>query len=109
MWKSLQDLLPKAAGKYNAAPILKAVEVCQEYRKLAEELLPGGALANTFPKSYKDHTLTIGALSSGWASKVQMNKHRIHQSLEKRFGDHTVKNIKIEIAENLPSQSHESA
>lgn len=109
MWNSLQDLIPKAAGKYNFAGTLKSIEICQEYRNIVEEMLPQEVLNNTFPKSYKDETLTIGALNSGWAEKVQMNKHRIHQSLKKKFGDHAVKNVRIEIAEKLPTDRPESA
>lgn len=108
-WKSIQDLIPKAAGKYNFAGTLKSIEVCQEYRNIAEEILPEDALKSTFPKSYKDHTLTIGALNSAWASKVQLHKHRIHQSLKKKFGEHAVKNVRIEIAEKLPTDRLESA
>lgn len=104
-WKSLIDILPKAAGKYDFAGTLKAIEVCQEYRHIAEKLLPKEALKNTFPKSYKDGNFTIGALSSAWASKVQLNKHRIHQSLQKKFGEKAVHSIKIEIAEKLPSDA----
>lgn len=109
MWKSIQDLIPKAAGKYNFAGTLKAIEVCQEYRNIVQKILPKEALKNTFPRSYKDETLTIGALNSAWAGKVQLNKHRIHQSLQKKFGDNAVKNIRIEIAENLPTDRLESA
>ena len=104
MWKSIQDIIPKAAGKYNFATTLKAIEVCQEYRNLAKQHLPEDALQNTFPKSYKDQVLTIGVLSSVWAQQVQMNKHRIHQSLKKRFGEKAVQNIRIEIAEKLPAE-----
>lgn len=107
-WKSIQDLLPKAAGKYQFAATLKAIEVCQAYRNIAREILPEEALKNTFPKSYKDNTLTIGTLSSAWAEKVQQNKHRIHRSLQKRFGDTMIKNIRIEMAEKLPAQGPES-
>lgn len=109
MWKSFIDLIPQTAGKYNFAATLKAIEVCQEYRNIAKEILPEEALKSTFPKSYKDNTLTIGALNSGWAEKVQMNKHRIHQSLKKKFGEHAIKNIRIEMAEKLPTDRLESA
>lgn len=109
MWQSIQDLIPKAAGKYDFAATLKSIEICQEYRNIAEDILPKEALSNTFPKSYKDATLIIGALNSGWAEKVQQNKHRIHQSLKKKFGDNAVKNVRIEIAEKLPTDRLESA
>jgi predicted nucleic acid-binding Zn ribbon protein len=102
MWQNIQDLIPKAAGKYNFAKALKAIEICQQYRKLAEKHLPDEALKNTFPKSYKNQILIIGVLSSAWAEKVQINKHRIHKSLKKKFGDNTVKKIKIELCERLP-------
>ncbi len=104
MWNNFQELLPKAAGKYNFAKTLKAIEVCQEYRNIAKEYLPEKARESTFPKSYKDQTLTIGALSSAHAQQLQMNKHRIHQSLKKKFGDKAIKNIKIEITEKLPGE-----
>jgi len=102
MWNSIQSLLPKAAGKYNFAKGLKAVEICEQYRKIALQTLPPAAAQNTFPKSYKDATLTLGALNSAWAQQLQMNKHRIHQSLTEKFGARAIKKIKIEITENMP-------
>ena len=105
MWKSLQDILPKAAGKYNFAGTLKAIEVCQEYRNIAKEIFTEEALKSTFPKSFKEGSFTIGALNSAWANKIQMNKHRIHQSLQKKFGEKAVHTVKIEIAEKLPTDA----
>jgi len=104
MWNNLIDILPKAAGKYNFAETLKAIEVCQEYRNISKELMSEEAIKGTFPKSYKDQTLTIGALSSAHAQQVQMNKSRIHKSLTKKFGENSIKNIKIEITERLPGE-----
>ena len=106
-WNNIQSILPKAAGKYNFAKTLKAIEVCQEYRKLAAKTLPMAALENTYPKTFKDQTLTIGVVSSQWAEKVQMNKHRIHQSLQKKFGERAIKNIRIVMVEEIPSKKAE--
>ena len=106
MWHSFQKILPKAAGKYSFAKTLDAIKVCQEYRSIAEQILPENALESTFPKSYKNNKLTIGVLNSSWAQVVQMNKHRIHQSLKDKFGEKKVSDIRIEIAEEHPSKQH---
>ncbi len=103
MWDPLQNILPQITGKYNFTLTFKAIQICQEYRKLAEELLPKEALKNTFPKSYEDNTLIIGVLNAGWAQQVQMHKHTIQQKLNEKFGPHTVKNIRIQTNEKLPN------
>ncbi|MBU0668383.1 DUF721 domain-containing protein [Patescibacteria group bacterium] len=106
MWDSIQNLLPKAAGKYNFAKALKAIEICKQYKKIAGETLPPAAAESTFPKSYKDAVLTLGALNSAWAQQLQMNKHRIHRALAEKFGSRAIKKIKIEITENMPGEHH---
>jgi predicted nucleic acid-binding Zn ribbon protein len=102
VWNSFQKYIPKAAGKYNFTKTLKAIEVCQAYRKIASEYLPSEAQKYTFPKAYKNNILIIGALNSSWAQQVQISSHRIHRSLDEKFGKNVVKKIKVEIAEKLP-------
>ena len=102
MWHDFQKIIPKAAGKYNFAMTLNSIKICQEYRNIAQEILPKSVLDNTFPRTFKNNTLIIGARNSSWAHELHMNKHRIHQSLKKKFGEHAVQKIKIEIAEEHP-------
>ena len=103
MWDSLQNIMPKAARKYKFTRTLKSIEVCQEYRSLASKIMPEKALDNTFPKSYKDHVLIIGALNSSWAQEINMKRHIIKNELNKKFGEKTVSKIKVDIKENLPA------
>ncbi len=98
MWDQLQNILPQVTGKYNFTITLKAIQICQEYRKVAEELLPKDVLKNTFPKSYEDNTLTIGVYNSAWAQQVQMYKHTIQQKINEKFGPVAIKNIKIKVS-----------
>ena len=102
MWDSIQNLVPKVAGKYSFTRTLKAIEVCQEYRSLAPRLLKTDALNHTFAKSYEKNVLTIGVLNSVWAQKVQMNRHLIQDEINKKYGPRVIANIRIEMAETLP-------
>ncbi len=104
-WDSLQNILPKVAGKFNFKKTLDAIEVCQEYRNQAQKILPAESLKSTFPKSYENETLTIGVLNSAWAQQLLMHKHRIQQGINKKFGENTVKNVRIEMNQNLPNTS----
>jgi predicted nucleic acid-binding Zn ribbon protein len=97
MWSSLQELLPRAAGKYKIGKTLKAIEVCREYRRIAGKVLPEQALQNTYPKSYKNGALTIGANNSSWAQNLHMHKESLKKSLENSLGKGTVKKIKIHV------------
>jgi len=108
MWHDFKKYIPRAAGKYNFTSTMKAIEVCQAYRKVAREILPATAAKNTFPKAYKNNTLTIGALNSSWAQMVQLHKHRLHKSLRDQLGEKTVAQIKIEIAESMPKTELEA-
>lgn len=103
MWDSLQNILPKVAGKYHFAPSLNAIKICQEYRSITPHFLPENALKHTFPKSYAQQTLTIGVVNSAWAQQVQMNKHRIQQAINQKYGPHTIKKIRIDIVDQMPA------
>jgi hypothetical protein len=102
MWNELKNLIPGAAGKYNMTRTLKAIEICREYRRLAPRVLPGESLLNTNAKSYKDSVLTLVATSPGWAEMIQRSKHIIQREINNKYGENTVKNIRIENAESLP-------
>ena len=99
MWDSLQNLLPRVAGKYHFKKALDAIEICREYRSLAPRFLPGESLKNAVPQSYRDHTLTVAVKNSSWAQEVQMRKHLFLDALNQKFGENAVKNIKILVSD----------
>lgn len=105
MWDSLQNILPKVAGKYHFKKTLDALEICHEYRRLAPTILRGESLKNTFPKSYENRTLTVAALNSAWAQQLHMHKHRIQQAINQKYGENTVQKINIQITERMPQES----
>jgi len=96
MFHNLQDLLPKAAIKYNMAKTLKAVQICHECNNAIEEI-SSETLENAKAKTYKDNILTITATNPAWAQKIQVNKHIIIKKIQKKFGKNTPKEIKIKI------------
>lgn len=99
MFSSFQNFLPKAAAKYGFQKQFKAIEICQEYRRIAKGLLPEKSDEETFPKSYDHNTLTIGVINSSWAQQLMMQKHKIIEEINKKYGVNTVKNLKIQMAE----------
>ena len=108
MFDPFQNQILQAAGKYGFTQQFKAIQICQEYRNLAPTLLPKGALEQTRPKSYTKQTLVIGVQNSMWAEQLMMQKHRILEAINHKFGPGTVKNIRIEMVEPA-EQDHESA
>ncbi len=96
----LQKFLNKAAAHFNFTEGFRASQICQEYRKLAANLLPAGALENTLPKHYRGQTLTIKVFNSGWGQQVLMQRHHIIKAINTKFGEKTLKNIRIEVVEN---------
>ena len=105
MWDSLQNLIPKIAGKYKIARALKAIEICREYRRIAPRLLPEESLLHTDAKSYENRTLTLTAVNPAWAEQIQRNKHRITEAINQKYGEEIVKNIKIRLSSNLENEA----
>ena len=105
MWDSFQKFIPEIAAKRNFATTLKSIEVCHEYRRIAQGLMPKGAEKSTFPKSYKENTLTVSALNSAWAQELNMKKHQLTQELNKKFGENTIQKIQIVLSEEMPDSN----
>ena len=98
-WSPLQKLLPKAAAHHGFSEGMKAAQICQEYRKLALTLLPSGALEHTAPKHYRRQILTVRVFNAAWGQQVLMQRHHILKAINQKFGEKTLKDIRIEIAE----------
>lgn len=107
MFQAFQKYLPKAAAEYNFTKQLQAVQICQEFRSLSKTLMPAEASTQTFPKSYDGKTLTIGVLNSAWAQQIAMQKHKILEAINKKYGSQTLQNIKIEMTHRLPGSMEE--
>jgi len=99
MWHSLKELIPKAAGKYQLQPALKALEVFKMYRQVAPTLLPSLWTEQTFTQSYKDAVFTLGVKNSMWAQELTMKKHLIQDYINKECGENTVTKIKVILIE----------
>ncbi len=99
MYTPFQKFLPKAAGKYNFTRQLKAIEICQEYRKIAPLLFSPTVLEHSFPKSYENHVLTIGVYDSLWAGQLAMQKHLIQAAINEKFGADAVSKITFHFCE----------
>lgn len=99
MWSSLQNLLPKAAAKYQFNRTLDAIEVCRQFRSLAPRFLPGECLKSVKTRSYKDRTLTLAVGNSAWAQQLHMRGHLIRDELNHLCGPNTVSRIRIVVAD----------
>jgi predicted nucleic acid-binding Zn ribbon protein len=96
-WVNIQDLIPKTAGKYHFKKTMDAIEVCREYRRIVPQILSDDALEKAKAKSFKDNTLTIAVPNSAWAQQIHMNKIQLKQALQQKFGEHKIRDIKIEL------------
>lgn len=102
MYQPFQKFLQKAAAEYNVTKQIKAAQICQEFRSLSKTLLPAEAADQAFPKSYDGKTLTIGVVNSAWAQQIAMQKHQFLEAINKKHGEKTLQNIKIELSEKVP-------
>lgn len=99
MFVPLSKILPRAAGSLGMKRQLEAALICEKYRKLAPRLVHANALKHTFPKYYRDGTLTIGMQSSAWAGQVVKSKQSLLDAINKELGRKTVINIKTSIVQ----------
>lgn len=99
MWNNIQDLIPKAAGKYNFAKTLNAINICREYRSLADTYLPK-LDGEKIQVSYKDGVLTLKVENSALVQEINMKKHLIQDDLNNKFGPNKIKEIKIRLAQS---------
>ncbi|MCC7196829.1 DUF721 domain-containing protein [Candidatus Peregrinibacteria bacterium] len=105
MWENLTSLIPDAAKKYNFTRTLKAIEICQQFRSLSKNILPPNFEKHADARSFEEGTLTIEVYNSGWSQQVQMNKHKIQEAMNQKFGQEIIKNIRIKMAEKPQEQS----
>ena len=108
MFDPFQKFLAKAAAEYNITRQLKAAQICQEFRSLSKTLLPAEANSQTFPKFFKEGTLTVGVANSAAAQQLTMQKHQILEALNKKFGSKTLQNIKVQVSEKPPEDEPEA-
>lgn len=99
MFHQLHSLIPKAAAHFEFTDQMKAIQVCQEYRRIAKGLFPKLEPEEMQPKHYKHQILTILVPHPTIANQLQMQKHKIHEELNAKFGPNTLKNIKIEVGQ----------
>ena len=97
MFTPFQKFISSAAKKYSFNKQLKAIEICHEYTRIARKILQPESEKYITPKSYENGALIVTVANSGWAQQLQMNKHKIQQSLNEKFGKKTVGKIKIEL------------
>lgn len=101
MFDPLQNFLAKAAGNYGFTKQMKAIHICQEYRNIAPGLFPEAWVRETFPKAYDREILVIGVYNSMWAQTVMMKRQQILEAINKKFGEGTVKTVRIETCEKM--------
>ncbi len=98
MFFSFQNFLPKAAANYKFTQQFKAIQICQEYRKIALDLFKSNQ-DQTFPLAFEEATLTIGVTNSAWSQHLTMHKQTIIDEINKKYGQGTLKNVKIKHSE----------
>lgn len=99
MYENIQNIIPRVAAKLQLKRTLTAIDVCNTYTKIAEEVLPPYVLDASKVKSFKDGILTVSAQNSSCAQLLHMHSHRIHQSLNEKFtAPLKIKKIKIELS-----------
>ena len=98
----IQKFIPKIANLKNFGHTYKAIEVCQAFKHVAEEVLPPEALTGVAPKSFKDGALTVATFNTVCAELLGMRSHQVLSALNARLGTSVVKKIKI-IPEVIPS------
>ncbi|MBI2638508.1 DUF721 domain-containing protein [Candidatus Peregrinibacteria bacterium] len=101
MFTPLQKIISGAAARLGIKREIEAALICEKYRKLAPRLVHANALQHTFPKFYRNKTLTVGVENSAWAHQVAINKKTILQAMNESLGKTAVNAIKTVVVESI--------
>ncbi|MEK7529209.1 MAG: DUF721 domain-containing protein [Patescibacteria group bacterium] len=96
---SIQKLVPKALAGLGIKREARAALVCERYRRTAPGVVHPEVLEYSFPRSFKNGTLTIGVTNSVWAQEISMKKEAILEEIRKGEGVPAIKALKTIISE----------
>jgi hypothetical protein len=94
--KSLQNLLKKKfpGGKSQPKMVLDDKTVFFVFKKVVKEEFGNLGIENFVPDYFSGHTIFIKCQSSGWASELWLNKHKIVRKINKELGEDIITDIK---------------
>lgn len=101
MFTQLSNIIPRAAARLGIKREVEAALICEKYRKLAPRLIHANALKHTFPKFYRDKTLTVAVENSAWAHQVVLHKESLLKAMNESLGKTAVGSIKTVVAEHI--------
>jgi len=92
---NIQALVKKIANSRGISVEMTASNICQKYRRLAPGIIHPNILDHSFPKHFKNNTLTVAAKNSAWAQEIHMHSHLLLESLQKESSPVSIKRIKV--------------
>lgn len=101
MFTQLSKIIPRAAAQLGIKHEIEAALICEKYRKLAPRLVHTNALKHTFPKFYRNKTLTVAVENSAWAHQVALHKEPLLKAMNESLGKTAVSSIKTVVVENI--------
>jgi predicted nucleic acid-binding Zn ribbon protein len=101
MFTPLSKIIPRAAAQLGIKREIEAALICEKYRKLAPRLVHTNALKHTFPKFYRNKTLTIAVENPAWAQQVMNCKSALLQAINESLGKKSVEMLKTQVVEKI--------
>ncbi len=82
MFKQLKDIIGVSVNKAGLASEFRAINVINEYKKVAREVIGDEAVQYLIPRSFKDGVLKVEARGSSWASVLHMRRVEIIKRID---------------------------
>ena len=101
MFTPLSKIIPRAAAQLGIKREIEAALICEKYRKLAPRLVHTNALKHTFPKFYRNKTLTIAVENPAWAQQVIIHKEELLKALNESLGKKMVEKLRTQIVTDI--------
>lgn len=93
MFYKIRDLLPKAINKFGLKGQAQAALVVETAKKVVLEVWGETLSLKIKPKIFKNNTLYLEVLGSGFASDVNLERQKLISLVNKKIGQNLVKKI----------------
>lgn len=95
MINTIKNLLSGSIQRSGVAPQIEASVVCEEFNKIALEIL-GEAVRDKVKGLYvKNQTLTIAVMSASIGQEIKLHEHEILEKLNAKTGKNKVERLRF--------------
>lgn len=102
----LQLLLPKVTQNLSLDRQAIAGMVCEAYRKHAAAVVHPETTTQTYPKYFRNGTLTIAVHNAAWSQVIQWKKYILKDTLNNTLPSPFIREIKMVVEAAMPQNSN---